>query len=158
MRLNMFNAKWFQKHQGLLLWFANNLLGRYVFRVYSKRSSVGKNKIIRILPNSITWQAEGKYHTEFRAHNKFSKRIHSAFYPLWWLMHQWDTLFANSLMPNLNLGFDSLTAYPDPDVEVSTVDGNVKRSGVDEVFGTIRAGAGSVADDSSASVTMVAAN
>jgi hypothetical protein len=48
--------------------------------------------------------------TDFRTHNKFSKRLFYAFYPVWWLAHQWDTLFANQWQPAWNLGFDTLTA------------------------------------------------
>lgn len=42
----------------------------------------------------------------------------------------------------------TLTVYPDAHVETSTVDGRVTRNGVDQAFGTIRAGAGVEADDS----------
>lgn len=52
---------------------------------------------------------------DFRTHDKFSKRLYYAFYPLWWTLHQWDTLFANNFAPQLNFGFDTLTAYPDAD-------------------------------------------
>jgi len=63
--------------------------------------------------------------TDFRTHNKFSKRLFHAFYPVWWIAHQWDTLFANRFQPAWNLGFDTLTVYPDAHTETNTVDGVV---------------------------------
>lgn len=40
------------------------------------------------------------------------------------------------------------TFYPDADVETSSVDGYAARSGVDEIWATIKAGAGNTSDDS----------
>lgn len=42
----------------------------------------------------------------------------------------------------------TLTAFPDPDPETTTVDGRASRYGVDEAIGTIRAGAGNSHNDS----------
>lgn len=44
----------------------------------------------------------------------------------------------------------TLTVYPDPNVESTSVDGITTRSGVDEAMATIRAGAGTSATDSGA--------
>jgi len=140
----MFDKQWFQTHQKLLLAFANTFLGRYTLRINGKRSSVGKNKIIRILPNSITWKGKKKneYVIEFRTHNKFGKRLFYAFKPFWYLLHFWDFIW----YPKFNLGFDTLTKYPDADPETNTVDGYVQRSWEDgvgnESWSTKRAGAG----------------
>ncbi len=129
-------------------------------------SSVGKNKISLILPNSITWFS-GKfkkdkrfknrhdsrlmlYSTEFRTHDKFAKRVYYAFKPVWFLIHFWDTLFANNFEPTWNLGFDTLTVYPAAGA-TSPVDGRVGRDGVDEAFSTIIGGAGNSSDALSAS-------
>ncbi len=46
-----------------------------------------------------------------------------------------------SLVP-LKIGLTTSTFYPDPDVETTTVDGRVERSGVNETWSTIRGGAG----------------
>lgn len=83
--------------------------------------------------------------TDFRSHNKFSKRLYYAFYPIWILFHCWDILIANNFAPKLNLGFDTLTVYPAAGAN-SPVDGMVGRNSVDESFATIIAGAGNEAD------------
>lgn len=105
----MFNKSWFLKHQKLLLWFANTFIGRWILCINGNRSSVGKNRILKIEPNAITWklkETKKRIHlqTEFRTHDKFSKRIKYAFYPLWLIIHTWDTLFANNYQPDWNLG------------------------------------------------------
>lgn len=142
----VFNEQWFLKHQTILLWFINTNLGKLFFCINGKRSSVGKNKIIKLLPNSITWKVGKLYSTEFRIHDKFSKRLFYGLKPVWYLLHFWDTLFANNLNSHLNLGFDTLTAYPDASTGATTVDGRVYRQGVSESFATLRAGAGTNVD------------
>jgi len=156
----LFTPSWFEKHQRRLLWFANTKIGRWFFRVNGKRSEVGKKKITRIAPNHIGWRDEVKKvaTAEFRTHNKFSKRIYHGLYPLWFVFHTWDTLIANPLRDlaesfgrepawNLNLGFDFLIVYPDPDGTsgATTMDGQVNRNlgrGSGEAFADLRANAG----------------
>jgi hypothetical protein len=143
----MFNETWFTKHQRLLVNFSNTYIGRYILHINGKRSSVGKNKIIKIVPNAIFWKGNKKNEVvaEFRTHNKFSKRIFYAFYPIWWLAHQWDTLFANNFQPNWNLGFDVLTQYPNSIGVNNPVDGTATRTlgvGSGVVWATLIAGAG----------------
>jgi hypothetical protein len=138
----MFDKLWFQKYQKLLLYFANTFIGRYILRIQGKRSLVGKNKIVGITPNAIYWKKGKTYVAEFRTHNKFSKRLYYAFYPLWWLMHQWDTLFANNFQPAWNLGFDTTGDLFPAAGSNSPVDGQVSRIGVNETLATIVAGAG----------------
>ena len=153
----MFNKEWFLKHQKSLIWFANNWFGKKILCIDGKKSSVGKNKIIKIAPNAITWvhkQTKKKicFATEFRGHNKFSKRLFYAFYPVWWLMHQWDLLIANQLQPAWNLGFDTLTKFPDPNPETNTVDGYAYVTG-NASWATQIAAAGEAANDVAASDT-----
>lgn len=109
----MFNKEWFAKYQSILLWFANTYIGKWILRINGKRSSIKNNEIVAILPNAIFWKGKKKkeYIAEFRTSNKFSNRIKYAFYPLWWLMHQWDLLIANQYKPAWNLGLDTLTVY-----------------------------------------------
>lgn len=144
----IFSQTWFTRHQKILLWFANSFIGRYVLRIHGNRSSVGKNKIIKILPNSITWKGKKKreFVTEFRTHDKFGKRLFYAFKPFWYLCHLWDMAW----YPNFNLGFDSLTAYPAAGAN-APVDGWVNRSGVNQTLSDIRAGAGVAANTAEAS-------
>lgn len=116
----MFNRDWFLKHQRILLWLVNTpivrIWFRYLLRINSNRSSVGTRKIARILPNSILWvEKAGKrkitVSEEFRTHDKFAKRIHYAFWPLWALFHAFDMFVANTVAPILNLGFDTFSGY-----------------------------------------------
>ena len=123
----LFGKEFFEDHHDLLLKFVNTKLGKWFFRIHGKRSDVGESKIIKIAPNFIEWLAwEPKigtcYKREFRTHNKYTKRIYYSLYPIWVLMHAWDILFANNFKPAWNLGFDTLTAYPDPNVESTSVD------------------------------------
>jgi hypothetical protein len=134
----MFNKVWYFKNQKLLLIFANSFLGRCVLRIYGKKSSIGKNKIIKILPNCITWKIGKFYYTEFRTHDKFTKRLYYAFKPLWYLFHLWDFVW----YPKFNLGFDTLTKYPDAHPESTSVDGRVYRIPTQESFSSIRTSAG----------------
>ena len=62
---------------------------------------------------------------------------------------------ANNFRPAWNLGFDTLTVYPDAHVETDTVDGQLYRHAVDETFATIRAGAGTLFLDSNANLEIV---
>jgi hypothetical protein len=140
----IFSPQWFTRHQKILLWFANSWIGRRILCINGNRSSVGKNKIIKILPNSITWKTGKKYHTEFRTHDKFAKRIYYTFYPLWKLLHLWDMFW----YPNFNLGFDSTgNLYPAAGAN-SPVDGYCFRGSVNETFANIRAGVGTGAEAS----------
>lgn len=154
----VFDKDWFYKHQRILRWFANTKVGRYVFRIHGKRSSVGKNKIALIEPNSITWiisKKNGKFKlkTEFRTHNKFAKRLFYSFKPLWYLIHGWD-MIANQVKPAWNLGFDTVTAYPSAGA-ASPADGVVGRgSGLDESLATITAGAGLYGNPTSANIAI----
>lgn len=123
--ITVFSNEWFEYHQSKLLWFANTLFGRYVLRIYGKRSDVRKNKITKITPNSISWRHGNKIKTEFRTHAKYSKRLYYAFKPFWHVLHAWDMLIANKLNYALNVGFDTLTTYPDAGAGSETVDGTV---------------------------------
>ncbi|MEK7112226.1 MAG: hypothetical protein AAB875_02760, partial [Patescibacteria group bacterium] len=126
----------------------NTSFGRWFFRIHGERSSVGEHKIIGVSPNSITWEENGFKKVELRGKNKFSRRIYYGLYPIWWLFHQWDTFIANPLIPRWNLGFDTMTFYPDADAETSSVDGTVWRNNAGgETFATLRAGAGTASED-----------
>lgn len=126
----MFNKYWFSKNQTILLWFANTWLGKQILHIDSKE------KLIAILPNAIFWKKGKEYVAEFRSHNKFSKRLYYAFYPLWRLFHLWDMFW----YPKFNLGFDTLgPVYPDADPETTTMDGNSQNS--DASFATCRSAA-----------------
>lgn len=141
----MFNKQWFRKHQKLLLLFANTWAGRKILCISGKKSDIGKHKIIKIAPNYIEWKEGAKYKIEFRTHDKFSKRLCYAFKPIWEAFHWFDMNIANVYAPGLNLGFDELTFYSVAGAN-EPYDGYAYRGPVDEVWATIRAGAGTAND------------
>lgn len=142
----IFTQPWFEKHQQKLLSLANTQVGRRLLRIDGKRSSVGENKIIRIDPNAIYWKNDKQIVGEFRTHDKYAKRLYYAFKPVWYAFHLWDYL--TKPLPKLNLGFDTLTAYPDANPETTTVDGRTYTADSNVIFSTIRAAAGATAEDS----------
>jgi len=151
-----FDKKFFIKHQDTLLFLLNapvvSYVFRYIFRIHEKRDIAG------ILPNAY-FTVDGEQITaDFRTHDKYSKRLYYAFRPLWWALHAWDWTVADRFVPALSFGFATLTSYPDADPETTTVDGTVKMeyvysSGVG--WSTLRADAGSGADDDTATRDIV---
>ena len=150
----IFSEEWFRTNQKLFLWFANTWIGRKILCIDGEKSSVGKRKIIKIESHAITWKKSKYskfYQTEFRTHNKFGKRLFYAFYPIWYLVHLWDLIIANNFQPAWNLGFDTLTVYPDANAETDTVDGNASMTygaGSGVSWATLKADAGSTAQPS----------
>ena len=148
-----FGLPFFRRHQTRLLWLANHWSTRWwfrwVLRINGQRSSVGRRKLVAILPHAIEWEERGSYVAEFRTHRKFAKRLHLAFRPFWWAMHGWD-LLADRWMPRLSFGFATLTAYPDADPETTSVDGRAAQfvnPAVGDTWANIRDGAGNDAED-----------
>jgi hypothetical protein len=145
--MDVFTKEWFLENQRYLLFFANTRYGRGVLGV--ENSSVGKNKIILIIPNAIAWEnPDLTLSIEFRTHNKFAKRLFYSYRYLWEFIHWLDMRVANVYIPRLNLGFDTLTAFP-ASGENSPVDGYVGQTSVSDTFANLRAGSG---DDASATV------
>lgn len=150
-----FNKDWFAKNQQALLWLLNNKLTsrwfKWVLRI--RKEDIGyDSQIISIAPNHYVVSGEriGEFVVDFRSHPKFGKRIYHAFKPLWWGIHFYDWIFADRFAPQWSYGFDTLTAYPDPDIEVTTVDGWVGHS-ANDTYANLRAAAGNFANDSSPS-------
>lgn len=140
------NEELFKNHQKKLLWLVNTSFGKDIFSL--NKSSFADEKIVNILPNSITIRlGENEYATEFYTYDKFSERI----YFLTKYLHKWDTLFANRFVPSLNLGFDTLTKKPDG----THLDSQVQRNGVNESFANIRVGAGTNATNLPNTITYV---
>jgi len=160
----LFDKNWFIKHQRKLLWLLNTPIIRNWFRWVLRLKKYGwrgKGKITKITPNSVAWgdnliwnTKEGRLEIErieqFDVRNENSRRLYEAFKPLWYLFHAWDLGFANRFIPQLNLGFDTLTVYPDAGTSGPGGDWRASRQGVNEEFATIRAGAGNANDGGAA--------
>lgn len=135
----MFNKDFFLKHQRLLLLFANTQYGKSLL-------GHGLDKVDLILPNAVFQKNEKDITAEFRGHDKYSKRLFYEFQPIWKAFHWFDINVANIYVPKLNLGFDTLgPIYPVAGAN-SPVDGYVARNAVNEIFSTIRAGAGTTSN------------
>lgn len=135
-----FDERWFIKNQAILLFILNFYLtarlARWILRITSDDCPVD-TKITEIGPNRFSYgdsvvEGENKIKrtTDFRSHDKFSKRVYYAFKPIWWGLHYWDALLADRGNPEFSFGFLTLTAYPDPDPETTTVDGCVYMNGL----------------------------
>lgn len=143
----VFSPAWFERYQTVLIGLLRMpVIGRELRDVLAiRRHDVGYDgRIVRITPHSYTVaNPDGTFTTDFRTHHKYAKRLRYQLDGLWQAAHAWDQYIANPLVPALNVGFDTLTVYPDAgDPAASAVDGPVERNGVDETWATIRAATG----------------
>ena len=142
----IFDRAWFTRHQAKLLWLLNCRLTKKWFRRVLKIDH--RSHISKLEPNAIHWpNPDGSFTGEYQVRAEYSERLFYAFKPLWWTLHIWDLLAdRTSLLPSAS--FATLTVYPDANPETTSVDGIVYRTGANETFSTIRAGAGTLANDS----------
>lgn len=68
--------------------------------------------------------------------NEYALRLQKVFYPIWITFHIWDII--TRPIPQLNLGFDTLTVYPGSNGTDDPVDGDIRLSGQDETFSNMR--------------------
>ena len=147
---NYFNQEWFEEHQETLIWLLNHWLLKYWFRWILRihKDCKFSEYIDEIKPNTYRIKlSEDTYQSDFRTHQKFSKRIYYAFRPYWYLLHSLDFIVQKTVAPEFSFGFDTLTVYPDANPETTTVDGRVARY-AGEQFSSIRSGAGTHGEDS----------
>ena len=137
----VFSKEWFAKYNKQLCWVANSFIGNWVFK-FKKCGDYIENRIVRITPSSVAefvrWNGDKAEVKEiFFTTNKYALRLQKLFYPIWITFHIWDIV--TRPIPQLNLGFDTLTVYSVPG---DTVSGTVGRNLVNESWATIIAGAG----------------
>ena len=149
---NTFDVLWFSKHQYRLIWLCNHPILKYWFRwILRIHNDINfKERICVLQPNNYKIiigidENQIKIKSDFRTHQKFSKRIYFSFKYIWWIAHFWDWLIADRFVPELSFGFLTLTVSPDPDPETDTVDGVVGQTGVNVTFTTLVNGVGSAA-------------
>lgn len=132
-RPQVFSAEWFGRHQrALLLALRAPVIGGELRAALGIKSwDCGHDRrIVALRPDSYTVRnPDGTFTSDFRTHRKYAKRLHRELLPLWRAAHEWDRFLANPLCPALNLGFDTLTAYPDAGNGATTCDGYVARTG-----------------------------
>lgn len=133
--VRVFSATWFARHQRTLLTLLNAPVigGEFRAALAMGRDDAGgdtKRPILELRPHCYTVDnGDGTVTTDFRTHPKYARVLRHRFALLWRAAHAWDLHVANPLVPALNLGFDSLEVYPDPDPEVTTFDGTTTGGG-----------------------------
>lgn len=91
--------------------------------------------------------------TDFRTHDKYSKRLYFAFKPMWYLMHalDWAMLDRVEALTKLSFGFSTLTVYPDASPTSTSFDGYAYNpatgTGLGQAWATAIAGAGAGSSD-----------
>ena len=152
----VFSKQWFKKYNNTLCWFANAPVIKYWFRWLLRiHNDIPFNvRVNRITPNSFTYDAKLKgdkieLTTDFRTHDKFSKRLYYGLKPLWYLMHftDWAMLDRCEQLSKLSFGFSTLTFYPDASHGSTTVDGYVYAEIYGATWAQIRDGTGDGAND-----------
>lgn len=142
----VFSSAWFARHQRMLIGLLRTpVIGRELRDVLAiRKHDVGfDRRIVEIGPHYYVVNEDGTSTMDCRTTPKFARRLRYQLDGLWRAAHAWDQCVANPLLPALNVGFDSLTAYPDPGSPgTTTCDGSAYRAGVDEAFGTVRNGSG----------------
>lgn len=153
----------FQRYQKFLLAFANTRFGRDYLLVGKHPEGL---PIVKLFPDGLTYQAEPRlfvsvffprspYLGKFRLALESLAILEEAGIklkdflakPEWVIPHFQDLSFSTWLPL---LARTTSTFNPDADTETNTVDGYAARGGVDEIFATIRSGAGTAAVDDSA--------
>lgn len=148
---------WFREFQPLLLKIVNTKEGRDLLCVPREYP-----RIARILKNQVTFIREQRKDkilltTDFRIGSKWGNVIRSRWFEFLELCQQLESRklfdFRNLLFPMIPVygrAYDTLTAYPDPDPETTTVDGHARHTytiGTNSSWATIIAAAGSAASD-----------
>lgn len=127
----VFDKQWFEKYQSRMLWLLNAPLIKYWFRWVMCIEN--RDFINQITPSSYSFGARYidnkkriEIKTDFRSHDKYSKRLYYAFRPFWYLLHffDWAMLDRVEELTHLSFGFSTLTVFPD--AGSTTNDGEVQ--------------------------------
>ena len=109
---SLFDKYWFIEKQNKILWWINNkfLLLRWIIRHILRLKDIPlKKNIFELAPNYYTIEEDDETFTsDFRTHEKWSKRMYYGFYWLWYFFHICD-FFLDKYIPELSFGFDTLT-------------------------------------------------
>lgn len=145
---------WFHWNQDVLLKMAQTYYGRELLCL-----NEGLTDILKIVPNSVISEKNGKSLTELRTHNKYTKVINHrakefADYKTFIQKDMWRKAALGNLKLGLPLpvaGGAVTTLYPDADPESNSVDGYCDHVAVGSTFTALVNGAGTFAAPSAAS-------
>ena len=122
--VTVFSRAWFALQQPRLLGLANHPCTKGLMR--NLLGLEHDAPLIRLTPYEATFAEGTRRTTEFHIARAYGMRLYTKLSPVWELLHWFDMRVANPLQqPAWNLGFDTLTSYPDSHPESSTVDGNL---------------------------------
>jgi|GEM_PF-3197756 len=114
--IQVFSQAWFKINQRKLLWLLNNKIPfikdyfRYTLGISRDFEKAIITRISR--DNFHVFNGQNERIGIFFSGKPFAKTLYYAYLPLWKACHAFDMKFANKFFPELNLGFDTLTAYP----------------------------------------------
>lgn len=118
----VFSKEWFKRKQRSLLFLLNNPITKPVMRAILDIEC--NEPIISITPFEYHCDlGKGKRRMEIHIARKYGIRLYMKMHLFWQLCHNFDMFFANKYCPKFNLGFDTLTSYPNAHPETTTVDG-----------------------------------
>lgn len=138
----VFSRAWFAGHQRSLR-AALNVPGLE----RELRAALGitaRGRLVQLEPHAaVIDQRDGRAVAEVWSRPCVATRLRHEGLALWHLLHWFDRHVANPWVPAFNLGFDTLTQFPDPgDPGAHTCDGHVGLTYQDLPFSALRDGAG----------------
>ena len=114
--IQVFSPTWFRFRQPLLLWLLNNKSSfiRNYFRFTLGISKDYEQAIVTaIYRDCIHFYNDEKSRVGlFFSKKPFTEKLYYGYLPLWKAIHGFDKMFAEKFFPELDLGFATLTAYP----------------------------------------------
>jgi len=153
--IQVFSADWFKLWQTALLFALNKdpVIGRDLRQALGIPSEFEGAWITLLLPNCFhCYNGESNRIAVFYSRQPLADNLYKNYKNLWNLFHLWDLNFANKI-PRLawaNLGFDSLTAYPQAGKGGSntTTDASIYENSYSSSFDEARLGRDLIVDNS----------
>lgn len=110
---SIFNDRFFEKHQLVLLFLLNlPLVGIVMRRALWIEDLI--RPIVKITPSTyhvlIGWM---RYKAVLYSNFQYAEALHYTLRWIWQAAHWWDAVIANPFHPQWNLGFDTYTSQPD---------------------------------------------
>jgi hypothetical protein len=127
----LWSNEWFECWQVFLLIAVNSPFKGLREEIRNRLGIILDRNILvnRLLRNSFRIKTgENEYQETFYGKPIFAIALKKEFNWLWQTIHRFDMSFANKFAPRFNLGFDTLTKYPDAHPETNTFDGYISAS------------------------------